>query len=544
MTTAIIAGGGPGGLYTAWRLLSDPSKPFDKVNVFEMSSERLGGRIFTKTFSNNGYVDVGGMRFSNKHQIIGKVISELGVTNTTDFVETKNRLYYLRGKHFYESAISTDNPVPYNDDNYNHMIVDEVFATLSKAIAGADSRTRQQWCDFFENGTIPGDLDSFVYPKGANLGNIGYWDLMIDFFGSEAFKYCADAGGYTSNVINWNAADAISYNGEFAGDVKYLRFKGGYTTFIQKLADKVEELGGVIMKGRRLISFDAGSSDPIDCTFRDQSDQTYTISGDALFLAMPRKSVELVRASSASNSLAADLGNAKVRLLLEAVIEQPSYKIAISFDTDWWNSADFPPDLSGDAWGPTITDLPLRQIYYFSPEEQAPDAHSMLASYDDMRFTQFWRELELDLAERRTVPLSLDYQPLGNGQALTDSMKAMVARQLAEVHFSSANTATAQQNILGGIKEAFFMDWSLNPFGAGYHAWAAHNSLCKVMTDIRQPMSSISPDAPVYLVGSAYSNDQAWVEGAFCTSESVLVDYFSLKPIVDTKSYPLICKCK
>ncbi len=45
----------------------------------------------------------------------------------------------------------------------------------------------------------------------------------------------------------------------------------------------------------------------------------------------------------------------------------------------------------------------------------------------------------------------------------------------------------------------------------------------------------------VYLVGSAFSNDQAWVESAFCTAESVLVDKLGLEPIIHTKDYPLIC---
>ncbi len=48
-------------------------------------------------------------------------------------------------------------------------------------------------------------------------------------------------------------------------------------------------------------------------------------------------------------------------------------------------------------------------------------------------------------------------------------------------------------------------------------------------------------DAEIYIVGEAYSNDQAWVEGAYCTSESVLNDFFGIEPIIDNRCYPFIC---
>ena len=38
-------------------------------------------------------------------------------------------------------------------------------------------------------------------------------------------------------------------------------------------------------------------------------------------------------------------------------------------------------------------------------------------------------------------------------------------------------------------------------------------------------------------------NDQAWVEGAFCTAESVLNQFFGVEPIISEKNYPFICPC-
>jgi len=89
------------------------------------------------------------------------------------------------------------------------------------------------------------------------------------------------------------------------------------------------------------------------------------------------------------------------------------------------------------------------------------------------------------------------------------------------------------------------MDWSLPPFSAGYHAWAPHYEIVDVMQKIRKPTQLVDgADANLYIVGSAYSNDQAWVEGAFCTSESVLTDFLGLDPIISEEHYPFICRCK
>jgi hypothetical protein len=88
------------------------------------------------------------------------------------------------------------------------------------------------------------------------------------------------------------------------------------------------------------------------------------------------------------------------------------------------------------------------------------------------------------------------------------------------------------------------MDFSLNPFGAGYHAWAAHYDICHVMQMIRKPTQLLGGvDAPLFITGSAFSNDQAWVEGAFCTAESVLNDFLGVPTIADTTGFPLICGC-
>ena len=59
---------------------------------------------------------------------------------------------------------------------------------------------------------------------------------------------------------------------------------------------------------------------------------------------------------------------------------------------------------------------------------------------------------------------------------------------------------------------------------------------------IRKPSQLVKgADADIFIVGEASSNDQALVEGAYCTAESVLNDFFGIEPIIDNRAYPFIC---
>ena len=194
--------------------------------------------------------------------------------------------------------------------------------------------------------------------------------------------------------------------------------------------------------------------------------------------------------------------------------------------------------------GPSVTDTPIRQIVYFGNnalDHKATPVYGILASYDDEQFTSFWQELELEPRTQRLTPISEDYQPLEGPRNVPDRMVKMLRKQLAAVHFGPQSDYTDVPEPL----EASYMDWSLPPFNAGYHAYAAHYDICDVQQKIRKPSQLIDgADANIFIVGETYSNDQAWVEGAYCTAESVLNDFFGIKPIIDNMNYPFICSCR
>lgn len=203
-----------------------------------------------------------------------------------------------------------------------------------------------------------------------------------------------------------------------------------------------------------------------------------------------------------------------------------------------------------DTIGPSITDMPIRQVVYFGDnalnenkkDEKGKDkdqnkVYGILASYDDIQYTTFWKALELGPDASRKIPESRDCQTLEGPREATPVMIKMLRSQLAALHFGPQADYSAVPEPL----ETRYMDWSLPPFNAGYHAYKSHYDLGDVQRKIRKPSQLVpKADCDIFIVGETYSNDQAWVEGAFCTAESVLNDFFGIEPIIDEKYYPFI----
>ncbi|MEK6258226.1 MAG: FAD/NAD(P)-binding protein [Planctomycetota bacterium] len=580
MTTYSIFGAGPSGLYTAWRLVtSGKAKSGDTVALYDWGHYDFGdggtrapsGRICTYFYRNDttqSHIEAGGMRFilwdpakGEGHQLVTKTIDKLGLTSKIiPFNTTDNPLLYLREQHIYQNDLSPQNPAPYWTPGNNAKPAATLFSNISALITGnAPVKTRAQQCQFYSSGTLPDTFNSFVYPPETNAGNVGYWNIFYDQAGNESYDYANDAGGYTSNVINWNAANAAVYNGEFAPGGSFKTLKDGYSEVFYQLyqqtltAAKQSGVNLTLTQKTRLHSIWLENG-AITYRLANASDpfvpSTPPMKTDVGFLAMPPNPIQLVAQATRylDNSGKLDLLNTpQVQLYLQSVILQPALRILLFFDQPWWTSTKYPPKLidgqgTPNIYGPTITDIPLRQIYYFgnnSPANPNP-VYGLLASYDDMQFTQFWQDLETPAEARRVVPLSQDYQPMIGPRDATATMIRMVLLELAKVHYGDPNAAGQIPTPL----EAKYMDFSLNPCAAGYHAWASHYNICHVMQTIRKPTQLLpGNDAPLYIIGEAFSNDQGWVEGAFCTAESVLNDFLGVPTIADTTNYPLICGC-
>ena len=91
-----------------------------------------------------------------------------------------------------------------------------------------------------------------------------------------------------------------------------------------------------------------------------------------------------------------------------------------------------------DTIGPSATDMPIRQVVYFGDNAtngKKEKIYGILASYDDIRYTTFWKALELGPDATRTIPESQDLQPLIGPRAATPVMIKMLRQQLANLHY-------------------------------------------------------------------------------------------------------------
>ncbi|HEX2093869.1 MAG TPA: FAD-dependent oxidoreductase, partial [Longimicrobiaceae bacterium] len=405
MASYVIVGAGPAGLYTAYRLLTGGTlQQGDTVQLYEWS-ERPGGRIYTYTFpdsiaTDGLYVEVGGMRFAidgthfpgnmpgvtEGHVLLQNLIYNLGLANkVVPFIESPQRMYYLRGVSIYEDQITSLGLLPYNFSSQFASFIqsvpkpytaDSILGQIATEFApglGTTNADRTAWCEYFANGTVPQQYGTTSFPAGTNISTIGYWNLLYDQFGDEGFDYSADGTGYTSNVINWNSADAMQANNDYGSGVTYVRMDGGYGIIFEELAAQVAVLmrgypGSGISYGMQLTTLaESATDDTTLCYFNGNT--ANPVVADQLFLAMPRRSLELVAGGCAANY---PLNLDQVRYYLESSIDQPAIKAVMVFDRAWWTSpaCKYPPQLTPSGaqgvGGPTITDLPLRQIYYFA----------------------------------------------------------------------------------------------------------------------------------------------------------------------------------
>lgn len=660
--TYSIFGAGAAGLYTAWRLLNgqtkDPKnagKLLQKGDILELydwgkyafndrnpGSREPGARICTWFYDNNkqnSYVELGGMRYSywNKaaekandgfaagHRVVTEVIEQLGLNQySVPFNVTNNQLFYLRSRNFYLNDINSNNPAPYNVNNFGAgTSPDQGFNTVENlAITGEMSRL--EWCKFYNEGTIKSPQpETSVFQEGDLLKDVGYWNLLYDQLGAEGYAYAADGNGYSSNVINTSSAVSFNINNEFAPGTQYRTLSIGYSGMFNALFDQIEELcakKGVEFRyhpNTRLHSI-LWKNNKAVFTYATREEPNLpagTRESDAAWMAMPRAAIDLVaqatRFRKPENGEVDVLNDEQVSLYLESAIMQPSYKVGMFFDQPWWspeytaNPAPYPAQIIGytptpdvaaalqkegfpanalnamsqlyftpyeaigdlvaaiehitlealsisqiqqldkaarnDTIGPSVTNSPIRMVVYFgnnAADQSKKPVYGILASYDDEDNTDFWKQLEIGPDEDRKIPDSANTQPIDGPRKVPARMVKMLRKMLGELHFGP------NSNYLLNVPEpldAAYVDWSLPPFNAGYHEWAPHFDVVDVQQKIRKPSLLVDKaDANIFIVGEAYSNDQAWVEGAYCTAESVLNDFFDVCPIIDNTNYPFI----
>jgi lysine 2-monooxygenase len=531
-----VVGGGVSGAYCAWRLqqeLADAS-----IALFEYS-DRIGGRLYTVTLPGLPHVhaEVGGMRYiPSQHIMVADLVYHLGLP-------TKNfpmggapppqgpgancNLFYLRGKHLRLHELDDPAKVPYNmawserglgPTNLQVQVMNNIYPGMANV----------GLCDLMK-----------IRAFGKPLWRYGFWDLMYRVLSSEGYQFMKDAGGYEANVANANAVTQLPAT-EYSDETVFLTLRDGYDQLPITLAHRFqhEMAGGVapderVQMNHSLAELQVGSGDyPYTLVF----EPTVTTDGKTalkgapavevrakkVILGLPRRSLELIESPIFDDPW--------LKANIPSVLIQSAFKLFLAYERPWWRAL-------GLVAGRSVTDLPVRQIFYFGTEAEQEDGEPwmnslLMASYNDIGTVPFWKGLELGKPFEGYRPSCLESDvteviPKTEFPA-TDEMVQIANSQVAEVHALPS---------IDPPYSAVYHTWNEDPYGGGWHEWKADYRLDEVMCRMRKPVES----EDVYIVGEAYSYGQGWVEGALDTAESMVEDFFGLKrPSWLDKDYPLM----
>ncbi|NER33643.1 MAG: NAD(P)-binding protein [Oscillatoria sp. SIO1A7] len=532
-----IVGGGVSGVYCAWRLKQ--KFPEKKIVVFE-GSNHIGGRLLSvkPPGIDNMVAELGGMRILENTQyrivaLIKKLNKQLAANDKIELydfpVDEPQNIAYLRGFHLRLSDFTAEpDKVPYNLS----------FLERSMSPGGIIVNAIEQIVPGITNEDLSEEQRREMAHKadfaGKKLYEQGFWNVLMRVITGEAYELSVDAGGYNSTLLNWNAADAIPwYLSDFGISPKYKGFKQGFQQVPNSVAMLFQEIGGEIRLRSKVDGFErVDGKFQLSVTPVGLNLLPYEVSADSLILAMPRRSLDLLAPKSPLLQLP------EVERLTSSVTPRPLFKIFTTYTSPWWRAAGY-TDAQGNfvpvESGRTVTDLPVRQTYYWPKDNGQPatEGPSMLmASYDDGTNVGFWDGLRPQ--RRQAWKKGLEVAEIANpfkGECSEEERKsnpwfqyyagkpmvAEAARQLAVIHDLSYTPE---------VQHAAFRDWGDDPFGGGWNSWNIGVESPKVINEIIQPLA----DCPLYICGEAYSNSQGWVEGALETADLVL-EKFDICPL-------------
>ena len=482
-----VVGGGVSGAYSAWRLQQANGRE-EAIGLFEYS-DRIGGRLFTITMPGmpNVKAEVGGMRYiPDQHIMVASLIDHLKLAKK-DFpmgapapVGAQCNLFYLRGKHLRLRDLADPAKVPYNlawserglgPTNLQVQVMNAIYPNMANL----------GLCDLMKIQTF-----------GQPLWHFGFWDLMYRVLSNEGYQFMRDAGGYDANVANANAVTQLPAT-EYTDTTKFLTLRDGYDqlpiTLAREFNNKFE---GKVPKGKRvhmnmrLAEIEIGTGKyPYTLHFlptRTENRKTsladgepITIHAKKVILAMPRRSLELIKSTFFDNPW--------LKTNIKSVLIQSAFKLFLAYERPWWRSL-------GLVAGRSVTDLPVRQVYYFGTECEQPGGQPfqnslLMASYNDISTTPFWKGLERGVPFKGYRPSCIE--PGISSEEIVPEMENVATAQMVEI----AHRQMAEIHALPQISppySAVYHDWSNDPYGGGWHEWKAGFRLDEIMCRMRKPV--------------------------------------------------------
>ena len=505
----VIVGGGMAGLYFAWRMLRHRSAT--KIVILEML-DRPGGRLYTDLVTIDGKLvknEQGGMRFVDSMKNLMWLLGTLGLDKDVMrfSMGDDNNLYYLRGRRFTFGAMAA-NPDLWGtryflrDAEKQHQ-PNKILQGVFDAVLAHNGVDPAKWYPQTPEDWQKVRLE-FSY-RGLPLYRWGFWALLVDYgLSQECLQMIEDSMGFLAFYDQKvNAGVGFQTMGDFDKLPDYKTLRPGYEALSDTLAGQVRNLGGRILLGHHVdgFDFDANDRNLLNVRAHIKNGWTVTFTCPQLVLALPSLPLRLLAPQSPPLR-----DNAQIMADIQSVTTMPLTKINLYFDERWWFTR------YRIATGGSFTDLPMAQFYCYWPiapnDEKGPASMTIYCDFDR---TTYWQELQAigePFAPRDGVA-----QPRFSMPA-SSFVVEQAMRQLAEFFGDS---------VLPRPLLSTYVRWGSPEFGDGDHSWVigANDKL------IAQRLQSPVP-GKVYICGEAYSDEQAWVDGALRSTETVLRQQFGL----------------
>ena len=505
-----IVGAGVSGVWCGWRLTGESAGEARRksVAVFELS-DRVGGRLLSVRLP--GLPDVacelGGMRYMSTQPYVKWLVEEeLQLHPIPAPVAQPGNLAYLRGSRLRISELTDSAQLLFRLKESEQADPGDLLANAIVAIA---PKTKGKTGDALRKAVQETEVD------GKPLAHHGFWNLIARVMSHEAYLYAQQAGGYDTTQLNWNAADTIVLNADFTPTVEFHRVAEGYEEVPLALEKRFVDQGGELHLQHGVQSIApaelSDGTEGVELQI-DAPDGRKTVRAKEAILALPRRSLELLDPTGPV------LGAPAFRRLLGTVEPIPLFKSFVAYHEPWWSKS------LGIETGRSVTDLPLRQVYYWSTTPN--ESSVLLATYDDTLNVSFWQGLAGD---PQSYGLKLGHVP----ERAKETIRANTVDDRWESHPAPAalvHEIHRQLAEMHGIPDApppyagVYHDWIEDPFGGGVNFWQIGVKSWEVIPKMAHPVAG----APVYVCGEAYSDAQGWVEGALRTAELVLTGHLGL----------------
>ena len=551
------------------------------VALFEYS-DRVGGRLWSAAVNGmpNEFAEFGGMRFYKQMHIVWNLIEKLGLAPRAiplPASEPRN-MVYLRGKHLRTEQIAAHPEVlPYH---FRDLEIGKTAAALiayvcDTAIEGFNDLRSAYAAAFDANDWERVAKLRREYEARKRVSKIGdrtvydmsWWELQTALLSNEAFDFILESSGYDVTNTNGNAAHSIDQIFYEVDAWKFHRLSHGFEELPDTLHKEFHQQGGVTRMLHRLLRFDrvdtGSAGGPYDLLFyerRDALDSSSEAAAAALLrrgdrcararakmivLAMPVRALRLLDQDNfffkPSHRSGVDR-RAKFATVMDSVLMVPAFKLFLAYHRPWWEQM-------GVSKGRSVTDLPVRQCYYWaSAPPGSPDAVRngiLMATYNNGIAVAYWQSLQtgkpygvnhaqpLDgdpFRGRAFVHMNWAAERLRGGAAQHVDPLAAAREVVRTATQAMVERAHAQLMEMHGVKyapdpyDAHFQDWTVDPFGAGWHQWKSSSLVDEYIPYMQQPIE----EDQVFVVGECWSDAQGWVQGALNTSEAMLQDRLGL----------------